>query len=382
MSHSYYIPTYDECREICDANGNLTFYESKHVVDGYNVSIFNYRLAMPPLFEAPVPGKSMKAHEMRGLTFVFNPDGTLFKRYLLMDKFFNINQAACSMYDVVKNYTIKSVTNKEDGSISSFIRLPNKKIVARSKTAFESDQAIEVNKILDTNSKLSEFLNWCFDNDIMPIFEYVSPKNRVVLKYPKTDLVLLLMRNNNTGEYYNLSDFEDKFGGLSIVQFYKYNHIDELMNQQLTTENIEGWVVQFTNGKMVKVKVKWYCDLHGIFTEDINRENTLIEYIIDEKIDDILSQLGGDPEKTAEVDAVEEVINNYILKSSAEVNELMKDFNGSLKDFSLKYVKHKWFPVAIGVARGSDLVDLLKDKIKKDTKHLMAAREWLTKNRK
>ena len=62
------------------------------------------------------------------------------------------------MYDVVKNYTIKSVTNGRwflyHHSSSYLI-----KIVARSKTAFNLDQAIEVNKILDTNSKLSEFLN-------------------------------------------------------------------------------------------------------------------------------------------------------------------------------------------------------------------------------
>lgn len=43
--HSYYLPTYEECREMCDNNDNLIFYESKHVLDGYNISIFNYRLA-------------------------------------------------------------------------------------------------------------------------------------------------------------------------------------------------------------------------------------------------------------------------------------------------------------------------------------------------
>lgn len=46
----YFIPTYEQCRAICDANDNFIFYETKHVIDGYNVSIFNYRLAQPKDF--------------------------------------------------------------------------------------------------------------------------------------------------------------------------------------------------------------------------------------------------------------------------------------------------------------------------------------------
>ena len=48
--HSYFLPTYEQCRQICDANDNFIFFECKHIVDGYNISIFNYRLAMPDDF--------------------------------------------------------------------------------------------------------------------------------------------------------------------------------------------------------------------------------------------------------------------------------------------------------------------------------------------
>ena len=47
---NYFIPTYEQCRLICDANDNFTFYETKHVIDGFDVSIFNYRLAIPKNF--------------------------------------------------------------------------------------------------------------------------------------------------------------------------------------------------------------------------------------------------------------------------------------------------------------------------------------------
>jgi len=37
--------TYDQCREIVERNDEMKFYETKHIVDGYDVSIFNYKLA-------------------------------------------------------------------------------------------------------------------------------------------------------------------------------------------------------------------------------------------------------------------------------------------------------------------------------------------------
>ena len=111
----YFIPTYDECREICDANDNFLFYESKLVMDNFNISIFNYRLSQYSDFVNPVKSnKRLKAFELRGLTFIFNKDGSLYKRYLLLDKFFNVEQTPCSMYSVVKDYKIKNIYNKEE----------------------------------------------------------------------------------------------------------------------------------------------------------------------------------------------------------------------------------------------------------------------------
>ena len=147
-SHQYYIPSYDVCRMICDAHDNFIFYESKHNVDSYNISIFNYRLATYNNFESPIEGRDdIKAYEMRGITFVWNKDGSLYNRYLLLDKFFNLNQTPDSMYSVVGDYKIKNVYNKEDGSVASFVRLPNGRVLGRSKTSFQSNRAIEIQKI-------------------------------------------------------------------------------------------------------------------------------------------------------------------------------------------------------------------------------------------
>ena len=61
-----FLPTYNQCREICDTHDNFLFYEAKYVIDGYNVSVFNYRLAYITHFETTIEGKPYKANEMPG----------------------------------------------------------------------------------------------------------------------------------------------------------------------------------------------------------------------------------------------------------------------------------------------------------------------------
>ena len=75
------IPTYEQALELCSGEESPV-YESKMVVDGFNVSVFNYRLAQYKDFSNPISEKpELKGYEMRGLTFVFNEDGSLFNRY-------------------------------------------------------------------------------------------------------------------------------------------------------------------------------------------------------------------------------------------------------------------------------------------------------------
>ena len=58
-----YIPTYQEALEIVKAKGGIIFYETKHFVDGYQISIFNYRLAKYNDFISPIPGKNIDAKD-------------------------------------------------------------------------------------------------------------------------------------------------------------------------------------------------------------------------------------------------------------------------------------------------------------------------------
>ncbi len=376
--HTYYIPSYEECREMCDANGNLIFYETKHSVGGYNVSIFNYRLASYNNFVTPIETKpEVKAFEMRGLSFVFNKDGSLFKRYLLLDKFFNMDQTPCSLYSIVKDFKIKNVYVKEDGSVASFIMLPNGRVVAKSKASFDSDQAKEIQKIYDSNKKLQKFVTWCLNNEINPVFEYVSPRNRIVIPYKYTDLVLLRVRDNNTGEYLDINEYLDHLNGITLAVPENDKSLDGLIELKSIVKDIEGWVVQFENGKMVKVKGDHYCSLHGLLTDSLNRENDIIELILDEKIDDVLAQIPEDDLRRQDIDAISKIISNEMIFMSNKTDELLLKYKGDKKAFAIANIKDPFFNFAIGVVNGKDKSEMIKLEIKKHTKHLMDARKWL-----
>lgn len=381
----YNLLSYNEALALT-LGKDAPFYESKLVVDGYNVSIFNYRLAMYSDFI------DNKAFEMRGLTFIFNEDGSLFKRYLLLHKFFNLNQVPESQYSLVSNYVIKSIYNKEDGSVASFIRLPNGNIVGKSKMSFESEQALGMNRLYNSNSDLKRFVDWSVDNDLVAVFEYVAPTNRIVLKYSDEELILLRLRDNKTGEYLDLSKYSGKIGSVKVAPS-DVGTLDELLELSHSVEDKEGWIIEFTNGLFIKIKTAWYCELHGLLTDDLYREHILVNYILDEKIDDVLGQI---PETEVDaherIDKIINVVKHAVAEKAADILKsydlfleggVGRDWEGELrlqlmrKTFALKYRKDKNFAYVMSLSKGRDVYDLAKDWVSDQNRKLLVSRSFL-----
>ena len=410
------IPTYEQCVEMCSV-ADSPFYETKLTVDGYPVSVFNYRLAQSKDFDLPIPEKpEVKGHEMRGITFVFNKDGSLFNRYLLLEKFFNLNQVAQSMYSVVKNYKIKFINNKEDGSIASFVKLPNGKVLGKSKMGFDNDQAVGINRVYKTNPHVKSFVDWCLNNNISPIFEYVSPDNRIVLRYPGQELILLRLRDNKTGRHIDIRDHLDKVKDIRIAPFEDdVKDLDHLIELTATQVDKEGSIVtcedEFGRDFFFKIKTPWYIERHGLLTEDIYREHIIIGYILDDKIDDILGQIPQD-EKEAH-DRINKIISIVKKALSKKVNEIQSDYDEFVKsgmtkkDYALKMrVSNPNFSFVMNMQKGEDLkkvsredvldiydsmdqyeaaiercqpYEMAKTWLRDQTKRLAMAREWLQK---
>lgn len=390
----YRIPTYQEAVALTvgkryvpeiDQYLDAAFYEAKLVVDGYRVSVFNYRLATNADF------RDNDAYEIRGLAYVFDGDGS-YKSYRLLHKFFNLNQVEETQYSLVKDRKVRSVYSKEDGSVGSFIRLPNGKVVAKSKMAFESDQALGMMSIYNSNEEIRNFVDWSLDNDLVAVFEYVAPHNRIVLRYAKEELILLRLRDNSTGEYLDLDDYKDRIGGIRTAVSYDYT-LDELVEMSMTVEDMEGWVVDL-DGLFLKLKTKWYFERHGLLTEDLYRENRLVAYVLDEKIDDVLAQIPEDEKEShARIERIIAAVTGEVDRRAAAI---MADYEVYLtmadgfdwaddvkvglmrKRYAQLHRKSENFAAVMAVAQGKDVYDIVKERLAKETYRLENARRLLS----
>lgn len=371
----YFIPTYEQAKEIVAKNSSLVFYETIHRLEGFKVSVFNYRLASYNDFIHPVVGMDYHARELRGLTYVFNEDGS-YRTFLMLDKFFNINQVEETQYNLIKDLKIKSIYNKEDGSLISFIQLPNGKVLAKTRAGFDNEQALDANHMYNTNKSIKSLVDYCMLNGLNPQFEYVGFKNRIVLSYGESELILLRVRNSN-GEYLNIEDFAHF--GVKLVQSEPIVSLDQILKSFETLTDKEGVVITFENDLMVKTKTEWYCNLHRLVTESLNRENIVISMILDNTIDDAIAQLdpNQNKEKLEWIGTIEKMVKDYIASRFVEITDFLTLYKGDKKDFAIRYNKDKNFYIAMKVISGNDLYESIVEYVRKRTQHLIQAQNFV-----
>jgi T4 RnlA family RNA ligase len=370
--------TYEQCCEIRDHYNNFQFFERVEYNDGYKICIFNYRLIQHAEFETPIPGRDLKAYEMRGITFVFDHDGT-YRRFLAIPKFFNINQTEMTLLSNIQNKTIVSVNEKMDGSMISFIILPNNKVVAKTIGATESEQAVGANRIINDDPELLRIITECLNNNVQIMFEYISPKNRIVLHYEKTELVLIRLRDMNTGKMLRYDEAPVDISYLKKAETIDIS-LSDMLDEAETLADYEGWVITFED-MMCKQKTKWYFELHMMLTSHIYREDYIIENVVNETIDDYLSQIPEtEYEIRAWIDDISKIVVSYIQDTYNEVLSLIEETkrvgdremisrNGRVSPellYALHYIRYN-----------KDVLTMIKEDIIKYTYFLDKARYFL-----
>jgi RNA ligase len=140
--------------------------------------------------------------------------------------------------------------------------------VMATRGSFTSDQAVKGYEMMFNY----DFAN--LHNDYTYLFEIIYDQNRIVVKYPFEDLVLLGMINTKTGYEVNLysEDTDVRLKnlvsnvGLKVVK--KYDGIsDYSVLKSMVKNNEEGFIVKFSNGDRMKIKGEEYLRLHKIMTQ-------------------------------------------------------------------------------------------------------------------
>ena len=348
---SKYLLTYKDAQEISKKYNNKNFWESQYIIDGYKVATFNYFICGWDDFENPLPNKpEVNAFDMRGTTFIFNKDGSLWKRFFMLSKFFNLNQVDSTQYDKVKNKEIKNISTKEDGSLVAFMSLPNGKIFSKTIGSFISEQSKYAYTSLYKDEEHVIWVKNLLSRGLTPLFEYVSWDNRIVLKYSFPELRFIGVRDNHNGRFFpGSSKIKINIPSSVYVISNEIFTLDELIEKAKTEENKEGWVVLFKDEQMIKLKTAWYFRLHGLRTENVFREDYVIQNYLLETLDDIMSQL----DSKEDVDAfkfVEKVITalNAYMKNIDEKTEILKsrfinEFSNNWVNFATACHKELYF---------------------------------------
>ena len=230
-------------------------------------------------------------------------------------KFFNMEEGKYTPTEEFEVFT------KEDGSLGILFYYNNEWIFT-SRGSFTSDQAVKGFEMLNKYdySKLHK--------DYTYLFEIIFDDNRIVVKYPFEDLVLLGIIHTETGNEVDLFNERNDIRfknlilniGLRIVK--KYDGIKDYTTLKgMIQDNEEGFVVRFSNGDRMKIKGEEYLRLHKIMT---NLSTTVVW--------EVLSS-GGNME-----DLLKDVPDEFYYKIKEYVKDLAIRFDNIRKDYIQYYI--------------------------------------------
>jgi len=175
---------------------------------------------------------------------------------------------------------------KIDGS-TLIITKRNGILNCRTRGAFDVEQQPNSYEI----SILQEKYPLAFDNELLDseqyslIFEWVSPVNVIVVKYPEPDMILLNIVKHSNYSYFTqneIDSFAEQYGLQRPSMFY-FDTIETLRDQVYQWDTNEGVVLYHSNDQEChKFKAAKYLYIHSI-KSSLNTEEKLIDLFLTSK---------------------------------------------------------------------------------------------------
>jgi hypothetical protein len=288
----------------------------------------------------PRPGVVWDQNNLVYRSSVWTKDGELisasFKKFFNWDEQPNINPKPVSLSGC-------RLIEKIDGSTLIISKFKNNLIIRTrgsiDVSGCENSNEIEIFKTL--YPKVFEI-----EEGSSYIFEWVSPTNRIVLKYEKPELYLTA--NIDHLDYSMLS--QEKLDDLAIElevnrpKIFKFSSLEDMFASVKEFKGIEGICVYYNHDQNIrKVKSIKYLTLHR-FKFDLSLENVLEMFLRFErpKYNEFLSKIAQE----FDWECIE-FVQSYVSKicdATIEVNKIldsMRAFANSVKSFSRKEAAEK-----------------------------------------
>lgn len=320
-------------------------------VNGDEYDIFDYHYWNPTFWEIP------DALFCRGITFRNGvPVSVPYK------KIGNLcEHSSCSLNNSTSLYLLE----KLDGSmIHPVINVyeDSVDVMFKTRASFYSDVAKSANKFftdgqfLKTVTGLSDWFKMLKCWNLTPVFEYIDPDYRVVIDYGKNRKMVLtgiVSENGDTlpmdymlySEYHKLERPES----LGFVEYQVASNFDDLLILRDTVNGVEGWVVRGQEGT-VKVKTKWYFNLHSMIDYT---ENSVAKLVYNNRLDDVKGLLSGEPILLAQILDVETRVMNLISQLYADLDIIANNIKHmNSRDAYDKYGHLDTYKLATIVSKG------------------------------
>lgn len=328
-------------------------------------NVYNYSQTESPKMNPIV-------QECRGLILANNTTYDVLCRGF--DRFFN-NGEADTFVENIEDYTI---LEKYDGSLIQIWYNPySRKWQASTRgTAYAESET-------PYGRTFNEIVEGCFELGVhghfngMPanktfIFEVIGPENRVVKAYDKPSLVLLGIRENLNGLYYDYEELKIVHGSLfyencdvTLAEKYTFESLNDIMkNIQDLNATDEGYVLwNEKTGHRVKIKNPSYVAIHHLRNNGSLCPKNILILVRANEHEEYLSYFDMDiPFFDPYIKAYEKFINH--LKNTWQNVKHIQD----QKEFALKVKDLPYSGVMFGLKKGNDLNDLVMN-IK--SKHLL-----------
>ncbi|WWQ13100.1 RNA ligase 1 [Morganella phage vB_Mm5] len=309
---------------VCN-NSEMFYYVDQTTPLGTKSRIFTYRLA------GYSDWLQTDALECRGIMFELDDkDVPIRIMSRPMEKFFNYSELKAwekLEKQPAKIGEIEYYMTKEDGSLVSTYTDSASGIdyvFFKSKASLHSEQAVSATRLLTDDIELyNKALEIAKSGSTMN-FEYVAPNNRIVLGYDSAKLILLNIRNNDTGEYWPESEIaNDPVLSKYMVDTFRFIgqdvDLDNLMGFVKDKVNEEGIVVKTTTG-FIKMKSEWYVNMHRT-KDSLNNNKDLFTNVVNGVSDDLRQMFIDDELALAKIRDFE---NSFISNFSHLINHAMQ----------------------------------------------------------
>lgn len=331
-------------------------------VDGREFVIVSYMISVSDLWKIP------NGMECRGITFDAVTGECVCRPF---QKFFNLNENE-RVQEYAMDFSESIAYPKMDGSMITPVLLAGGRVHLKTKKSFYSDVAVRANAFATP-----EFLDFCgtvIRMGYTPIFEYVSPYNKIVIDYNDREVFhFLTARNIQGGEYASkpmLEYLRETFGHIECIDWSAQDYdtvqggsLRQYHTDRSNLQGVEGWVITFRHKDtgefdFFKLKTDWYVSLHKLMTLkfDIEAKSvfSVAKMIVNSEIDDIIAYL--EPHHVAAIRHLESRVESDFaqIRDGVEALKGRALLHKNIEDFARAHNQDRYFPIVVNGLRGKD----------------------------